>query len=112
VDTFGFLDGVDVNDVGMVESGESLGLALEAGQPVGVRGEVGRQDLERHLAVQGRIPGPIHLSHATRPELVEDLVALESPTDHGDSSLWNPLSPILPVVERSAGPAPLQGSRQ
>jgi hypothetical protein len=47
----------------MVERGEQLRLALEAGQPVGVRGDDLRQDLDRHLAVErgvGRFPDDTH----------------------------------------------------
>jgi len=39
----------------MIQRGQQPGLAGEAGQPLGVRGEAIREDLDRHLAVEGRV---------------------------------------------------------
>ena len=54
---------VDGRDVGMVDRGQQLGLALEAGQPRGVGREFLGKDLDRHLAVQrgvDRLPDHAH----------------------------------------------------
>ena len=45
-------DGVDLNDVGVVDLGDGLGLGLEALERRGVDGEVGAQDLEGHLTLE------------------------------------------------------------
>ncbi len=44
---------MDCADIGMVESGSRLRLPLEAGQDVGVFGDVFRQKLQRDKPVQG-----------------------------------------------------------
>ena len=79
--TIGFFDRVDGDDVGMVESGEGLGLTLETGQPLGVGGQLGRQHLERHLAVQGRILGPVDLPHTTFAQLTGNSEVRQSGAD-------------------------------
>ncbi len=74
------IDPVDPRDVGVVQGGQRLGLALEASQPLLVLGEVLRQHLDRHLALQARVPGAEHLPHAAGPERTEDLVEGEGLT--------------------------------
>ena len=44
------LDAVDLRDVRVVQAGEELRLALEAGEPLRIGGEPFGQDLERDLA--------------------------------------------------------------
>ena len=58
-----FFQPVDVPDVGMVQRGEDLGFALEAGQAVGISGERLGQDFERHVAVELRVAGAVDLTH-------------------------------------------------
>jgi hypothetical protein len=69
------LDREQRDDVGVVEAGHRARLALESGQAVGVRRHVGRQYLERHLAAEAHVPGPIHLAHAARAERGDDFVS-------------------------------------
>ena len=71
-------DVVDRGDVGMVQDARRLGLLLEPAQPVGVGGEGGGQDLDRHVAAQARVLRAIHLSHPARADLREDLVGAEA----------------------------------
>ena len=54
-----------------------LRLALEAGAHLGVRGQVRRQHLDRHVAPEPRVVGAIDLAHAARAERGEDLVGTE-----------------------------------
>src|SRR5947207_14647651 len=68
---------MDGADVGMVQGGEDLRLALEAGQTFGVGRKDLRQDLEGHIAVQFRITRAIHLAHATAPEGADDFIRAE-----------------------------------
>lgn len=65
----GALDGVDRHDVGVVESRDRLGFALESLPPVRVGRELGRQHLERHLTFQPGVLGGIDLAHSAGPEL-------------------------------------------
>ena len=44
------LDGVDDDDVRVLEGGEGAGLAFEAGEPLGIGGDLVEQHLEGDLA--------------------------------------------------------------
>ena len=57
------LEGIQLRDVRVVQRGEQLRLALEAGEAVGVGGKGRRQQLERHLAAELRVGGAVHLAH-------------------------------------------------
>ena len=70
-------DVVDRDDVGMAERRCGSGLLLESLQPARVPRELRRQDLDRHLARQLRIPRPVHLAHAARAQKPADLVGAE-----------------------------------
>ena len=50
-----YVDAVDRGDIRVIERGDHLGLAIEASDPVGIRRERLRQDLDRDLAVQRRV---------------------------------------------------------
>jgi hypothetical protein len=65
------LDRVEHHDVGMAERSDRARLALEAGEAAGVRGDVGRQHLERDLAPESQvlradIPRPYRPSRGAR----------------------------------------------
>ncbi len=64
-------------DVGMAQRGDRLRLAPEAGEQRGVGGEVGRQHLDRHLAVEARVPGAVDLAHSAGADRRGDLVRTE-----------------------------------
>ena len=66
------LEAVDVGDVRVVERGEQLRLALEAGEALRVGGEGRGQDLDRDLAPELRVGGAIDLAHAAFAELGGD----------------------------------------
>jgi len=76
VDLCGF-DGVNVDDVRVVEGGEGLGLAFEPGQAVGVLGDVQRQRLDGDLAAECGVFGPIDRAHTTFAQLGGDSVVTE-----------------------------------
>jgi hypothetical protein len=65
----------------MREGGGGPGLALEALQPVGVCGDVLRQDLEGDLAIELGVARAVDLAHPPGTERGEDLVTPE--TDSG-----------------------------
>ena len=48
------LDRVERDDVGVIEPGHGARLALEAGEAIGVRGDVGGQHLDRDVAAEAR----------------------------------------------------------
>jgi len=62
-----FFDRVHVHDVGMVEGSNRLCLSLEAAPALLTLGELGRQDLERYLAVELGVVGKIDFTHSTWP---------------------------------------------
>ncbi len=73
----GLLEAVDGRDLRMVEGGEELRLAPEASQPLGVLPDLGGQDLDRHLAAQLRVGGPVHLAHTPGAQWGEDSIRTE-----------------------------------
>jgi hypothetical protein len=77
VHPLGRLDLVDRDDVGVVQLGGGTGLLLEAGPARRVGEPVGREDLDRHLAPEPRVPGAVDLPHPPGPEGLEDLVGAE-----------------------------------
>ena len=58
---------MELRDVRVIQRGERPRLALEAGQPIRVPGKDVRQDLERNLAGEPRVPRAVDLAHAARP---------------------------------------------
>ena len=69
---------VDGEDVRVFDAGERLGLALEAGQAVGVGGDRLGQDLDGHVAVQALVAGAVDLAHAACAQRGEDLIRAET----------------------------------
>src|SRR5207249_913474 len=67
----GLLDAVDLRDVGMVQSGQELGFALEARQPLRVAREMQRQDFDGHVAVELGVAATINFPH---PALADELL--------------------------------------
>ena len=73
-------DAVDLGDAGMVQRGERPRLALEARDPVGVRGKEVGQDLDRDVPIEARVARPVDLAHPARTKGSEDLVPADSRT--------------------------------
>jgi hypothetical protein len=71
------LQAVEGRDVRMVEGGEELGLALEAGEAGLVPLHAGGERLDRHLPVEDRVAGAIDLPHATAPQPTYDQVGTD-----------------------------------
>ena len=72
------LEAVDRGDVGVLELGEDLRLALEAREAVGVRGERLGEDLDRDLALQLRVGRAVDDPHPALAERGGDLVGTEA----------------------------------
>ena len=64
-------------DVGMIERRNRLRLLLEPQHPLRIARKRRRQHLHRHVAIEPRIPRPIHLAHAARACWCHDLVRTE-----------------------------------
>ena len=62
----------------MVERREDFSFPLKPREPVGIRGKVGRQDLECDIPLEAGVASAIHLAHATRAKGRDDLVGAES----------------------------------
>ena len=62
----------------MIERGEDFGLALQAGDAIGILCECGGQDLDRDVALQARVAGAIDLAHAAGAEHRFDFVRAEA----------------------------------
>ena len=76
-------DVVDGADVGVVQRRGGPCLAAESGQRLGITSKVGRQELQRDEALQARILGLVHDTHAAAAELLDDAVVRERLTDQG-----------------------------
>ena len=72
------LDGVQGDDVRMIERRDRLGFALEAGQAIRRRGHVLGQHLEGDVAAETRVARAVHLAHPARTERGDDLVDTET----------------------------------
>ena len=77
-------------DVRVRELRDRLRLPLEALPDLGRSRQVRRQHLDRHRAVQPRVPRPVHLPHPSRAERREDLVRTETGTG-GERHLFRSL---------------------
>jgi len=73
---------VDLRDVRVVELGQQLGLALETGQALGVRGEGRGKELECHVAPELRVARAIHFAHSASTELGGHSIMSERGADH------------------------------
>ena len=62
----------------MREASRDLRLPRESAEGVRVLAVTRRDDLERHLAAEARVPRPVDLAHATGPERGEDLIGSEA----------------------------------
>src|SRR4030095_11724483 len=71
-------DFVDRKDVGMVQTGSSLCFLDEATHALGVRSNLGMENLQSNRAIELGIVGEIDFAHATRTNLGTNLVAAQS----------------------------------
>ena len=62
----------------MVERAGRPRFLLEAAKPVRVSRDSLREDLERDVAAEARVVGPVHLAHAARAEQSEHLIGADA----------------------------------
>ena len=65
-------------DIGMAQCGSRTRLALKAGESIRVVGDVGRQDLDGHVAAEPGVARPVHDAHAARAERRDDVIRAEA----------------------------------
>ncbi len=88
-----FVDLVDRADVRVVERRGRLGLLEEAALRGVVAGQIGRQDLDRHLAVEARVVGRVDDPHSAAADLGADRVRAEGGAwdeEHGNGAIIDP----------------------
>ncbi len=68
-ETIGFLDRVDRDDIRVGQAGCCPGLAEKALPEPRVLSEIGREELDRHEAIEGHIPSKEDDAHTASPEL-------------------------------------------
>ena len=66
----------------MIQRRERAGFPFEAGEPVGIGREPGRQNLDRHVAIELRVASPIHLAHSAFADLRANLIVPDSAANH------------------------------
>ena len=99
----GFFNRVDRDDVGMVERGNRLRLALKAAEPLGVGRRHQRQDFQGDDPIEPGVLGRINLAHATAPERPDDPVVVQGRADHEE--------PDRAILTRRAQPVDLYSVR-
>ena len=68
--------------------GHGLGFALEPRQSVSVLRELGREHLDRHMAIEASVLGLVDFAHAPGPEGGDDLVGAETGAGSEDQVRW------------------------
>ena len=71
-------EAVDLRDVRMIQRGEDLRFAAEAGQAFGVVGDTGEEHLDGDVALELGVARAVHLAHSTAPDEGQDFVRAES----------------------------------
>ena len=69
-------------DAGMVQRRGGLGFPLKTAERAGIPGDLIRQKLQGHEAVQAKVFGLIHHAHATAAQLTQDAVVGDRLVDH------------------------------
>ena len=73
---------MDRADVGVVQGGRGLGLALKTGECLRIEGDFLRQELEGDKAMKPRVFSFVHNAHTAATELLDDAVVRDGLTDH------------------------------
>src|SRR6185503_8657365 len=99
--TVGIFDGMDLRNIGMIQTRENLRFTLKSRQSLGVRGETFRQELQCNFALQSGIDRPVHFSHTAFAQQRRDLIYADSRTDryrHLKSADYTPASETVGPV--------------
>ena len=68
-------DFINLDDVGVLQAGDHLGLAAEAAALLLGGIGVGEEHLQRHHPIEADLPGQVDHPHAAPAQLADDLVA-------------------------------------
>src|SRR6202162_6677033 len=99
-------DLIDRDDVGVIERGSGARLLFETREPVAIRSECLRQQLDRHLATEPRVARFPDLSHPARAARGENLVRTNPRTGgHRHSRITGAAAPL------PSAPPPRRGVR-
>ena len=71
-----------MSDVGMIQRGQHLGFALEAGQAVRMLRERGGQNFDGDIAVELGVTRPIDFAHAAGAELGSNAICADGGANH------------------------------
>ena len=82
VNAVDLVDGVDRDDVRMIQRRYGARLALESRQAIGVASHLGREHLQRDGAAECGVGRAKHLAHSASAQLGEDLVATYRRANH------------------------------
>ena len=74
---FRHADLINGGDVRMIERGGGLCFVLEAPHPVGIGGQIYRQELERDLAAKPRVSSRVDLTHSASAQQRDNLVVTD-----------------------------------
>src|SRR5262249_25595136 len=72
------LETVNGGDVLVIQRGEDLSFAFEAREAVGVNRELGRENLQRDIAIELCVACAIHLAHPAAPKGGKDFERAQS----------------------------------
>src|SRR4029077_14212785 len=99
-------------NVGMIQRGRRLGLALKAGQGLGIAGHFCGQELERYKTVQARVFGLVHDTHPAAADFLEDAVVRDGLSDHAETRACAQVaSSYGPTICESTNEAPVSSRR-
>ena len=90
---------MDGENVGVIESGDRLGFALEACHALGVTGQLLWEYLDRDITLESSVMSAIDDSHAAGADLVDDPVAPK----HAADELGHMATPREPILAHSWG---------
>jgi hypothetical protein len=75
-------DVIDRADIGMVEGGSGLRLALKAAEGLGIFGDFVGQKLERHKAMQAGVFGFVNHTHTAPAQFLDDAIVRNGLANH------------------------------
>jgi len=95
-DVIGLTDVENGDDAGVIEGRGGAGLLLEAANPLWILGHRRRQNLDRHVSIETRIPRPIDLTHTPCTQRAQQLIRSESGI-YRQGHVWADLSSAIRV---------------
>jgi hypothetical protein len=98
---FVFADVVDRADVGVIQCGRGLRLALKTTEGLGITGYLVGQELEGDEPVEPGVFGLVNHTHTAAAQLLDDAVMRDGLADHGKWASREPGLIVVPAQCRS-----------